>query len=104
MHSICQSVTANNHAARLTPALRKQLGLFAAASKETITGLANRNGVCRKTFRKARDKTLTAVENSFSQKQPGVLFNLPVTKKWIESLVLGRMFITRASYRPSRQL
>ena len=104
MHSICQSSTATNHTTRLTPTLRKQLGLSAAASKETITGLANRNGVCRKTVRKARDKTLTAVDNAFSQKQSDVLFHLPVSKKWIESLVLGLMLITRASYRSIKTL
>jgi hypothetical protein len=104
MHSNCQSRTVSNHTTKLTSARRKQIWLSAAARKDTITGLANRNCVCRKTVRKARDKTLAAVDNAFSQKQSEVLFHLPVTKRWIESLVLGLMFITRASYRSIKTL
>jgi hypothetical protein len=104
MHSSCQSRTVSNHTTKLTSTRRKQIGLSAAERKDTITGLANRYCVCRKTVRKARDKTLAAVDNAFLQKQSELLFHLPVTKKWIEPLVLGLMFITRASYRSIKTL
>jgi len=98
------SITAIQPTVRLTPTLRKHLGLSAASNKDTITGLAKRNGVCRKTVRKARDKTLTAVDDAFSTNHSDILFHIPVTKKWIESLVLGLMLITRASYRSIKTL
>jgi ABC-type multidrug transport system permease subunit len=81
MHYSCQSRTVSNHTIKLTSTRRKQIGLSAAARKDTITGLTNRNCVCRKTVRKARDKTLAAVDNAFSQKQSEVLLHLPVTNK-----------------------
>jgi len=49
------SNAASQPTVRLTPTLRKRLGLSAASNKETITDLDKHNGVCRKTVRKARD-------------------------------------------------
>lgn len=104
MYSICQLSTANDNITSLKSILRKQRGLSAIEINDTITRLANSNGVCRKIVRKARDKILTAVDSAFSQKQSDVQFHLPVTKKRLEPMVLGLMLITRASSRSIKAL
>jgi hypothetical protein len=83
----------------LSPATRKQVVLAAAASKDTIAGLSIDNGVNRKTVRNVCDKAIQAVDDVLEPSDSDVLYSLPITKKWIESLVLGLILTTRAFHR-----
>jgi len=89
---------------KLGSAFRKHMGLSAASNKVSIRQLAKEHGISRNTVRKARDKTLDALDKAFEPVQEAVDFNLPVTKNWIETLVLSLILINRASYRSIKML
>jgi len=89
---------------KLGPTLRKHMVLSAASIKASIRQLAKQHGISRKTVCNARDKTFEALDKAFEPVQEDVVFSLPVTKKWIESLVLSLILINRASYRSIKAL
>lgn len=79
-------------AAQMSPQQRRDLSLEALRRTEPLTQLAARHAVSRKFVYQQRQKATVAVDQAF---QPAtgpehqVLFQLPVTKDWLEQLILG---------------
>jgi hypothetical protein len=86
---------------------RRDLSLEALGRTEPLTRLAERHGVSRKFLYQQMAKATAAVDHAFQPAvgQPGqVLFHLPVTKDWLEQLVLSLTLICHSSYRGVQEL
>jgi hypothetical protein len=62
--------------------------------------LAEREGVSRKFLHRQKKVAIEALDEAFAAKaDSSVLFNLPVTKSWLNQLVLSLALICHSSYR-----
>ena len=88
-------------AAKLNPKQRKKLFLEMQSSDQTITAIANREGVSRKFLHQQRKKGYQALEKGFNQakEESDILYWMPVTKQWIFQVILALIFICHSSYR-----
>src|ERR1700738_1669137 len=88
-------------AAKLPESERKKLAVQALAGSETISDLAARLGVSRKFVYEQRGKASDALNDAFPSAvaDDDVLFQLPVTKRWLRQAMLGLTLICRSSYR-----
>ncbi len=88
-------------AANLKPGQRKKLFLEMQSSDQTITAIANREGVSRKFLHQQRNKGDQALEKGFNQpkEESDILYWIPVTKEWIFQVILALIFICHSSYR-----
>jgi hypothetical protein len=88
-------------AKQMTPHQRQALSIEVIAGVETISELAREHQVSRKFVSQQVQTAQQALEQAFAPvpTQDEVLFQLPVTKRWIEQLVLGLVLIGRSSYR-----
>ena len=88
-------------AANLKPEQRKQLFIEMQSSSQTVTAIANREGVSRKFLYQQQQKGNQALEKGFNQPkdESEILYWLPVTKKWIFQVILALIFICHSSYR-----
>ena len=86
---------------RLGPADRKKLSVQVLAGVESVTDLSREHGVSRKFVYQQADTADQALEEAFAEPEgeERVLFDLPVTKKWICSLVLALALEGHSSYR-----
>lgn len=91
-----------SHAAHLLNSTeRKQIGIQAFAGIVPISQVANRYNVSRKFVYQQKKKALIGIADAFekpAKRDEGVLFHIPITKKWLEQVSLGLIFICRASY------
>lgn len=86
----------------LGPDARQQLALEALAGTEPLSQLARQHQVSRKFLYRQTDKARQALQEAFvpeKDDQDQVLFYLPVTKSWIEQLVLGLALECHSSMR-----
>jgi hypothetical protein len=94
---------AHTPAARLLPPPQRQhLGLQALAGARPIAHLAHDHHVSRKFVYQQAAKAEHALDNAFTTPDPDtdrVLFQLPVTKAWLQQLTLGLVLICHCSYR-----
>jgi len=75
---------------------QKQLVAVAAFTGiKTVTDIAQENNSSRKFVRKQKGIAADAIESAFHPKSfsDKVLFHLPVTRLWIEQLVLSLSFV-----------
>ena len=88
-------------AAKLNPEQRKKLFLEMQSSAQTISAIANREGVSRKFLHQQRKKGYQALEKEFNppKEESDILYWMPVTKKWIFQVILALIFICHSSYR-----
>lgn len=88
-------------AQRLLPRQRQDLAVRALAGAETVAELARQQDVSRKFLYQQIHTAEAALDQAFTPPAPGddVLFHLPVTKHWIEQLVLGLVLTCHSSYR-----
>jgi hypothetical protein len=88
-------------AANLKPEQRKKLFIEMQSSEQSVTALANREGVSRKFLYQQQEKGNQALEKEFNQPKEDseVLYWIPVTKKWIVQVILALIFICHSSYR-----
>jgi hypothetical protein len=90
-------------AARLLPPTQRQhLALHALAGTRPIAQLAHDHDVSRKFVYQQAAKAEHALDNAFTMPEPDadrVLFQLPVTKAWLQQLTLGLVLICHCSYR-----
>jgi len=94
-------------AAQMGPLQRRDLFLEALRRSEPILGLAERHHVSRQFVYQQMAKATAAVDQAFhAPASPGdkVLFRLPVTRKWLEQLVLSLTLICHSSYRGVMEL
>jgi hypothetical protein len=92
---------ASSPAAQLKPQQRQQIALRVLTKQETISGMAEEEGVSRKFLYKqshiAQNALTLAFEKPKADKE--VLFYLPVTQKWLSQLILALILICHCSYR-----
>jgi hypothetical protein len=88
-------------AQRLLPPQRQALAVRALAGAETVSGLARQHQVSRKFLYQQMDTAEQALDRAFAPSEPAddVLFHLPVTKHWVEQLVLSLVLTCHSSYR-----
>jgi hypothetical protein len=88
-------------APRQLAAQRQALAVQALAGTETVSELARQHQVSRKFLYHQMDTAEQALDQAFDPPQPPdeVLFHLPVTKHWIEQLVLSLVLTCHSSYR-----
>jgi hypothetical protein len=88
-------------AQRLLPPQRQALAVQALAGAETVSELARQHQVSRKFLYQQIHTAEQALGQAFAPPDPAddVLFSLPVTKHWIEQLVLGLVLTCHSSYR-----
>ncbi len=81
---------------------RQQLAVQALARTEPVTDLAARHGVSRKFVYHQADKGAQALEQAFQSPRSDdeeVLFYLPVTRAWLQQVVLGLLLLCHSSFR-----
>jgi hypothetical protein len=92
---------ASSPAAQLKPHQRQQIALRVLTKQETISGMAEEEGVSRQFLYKqgyiAQNALNLAFEKPKADKE--VLFYLPVTQKWLSQLILALILICHCSYR-----
>src|SRR5262245_20297102 len=78
-------------AKQLAPQQRQDLAIQVLAGRETVSDLAQQYAVSRKFLYHQAQTAQLALDGAFtpSQTRDDVLFSLPVTKAWLEQLVLG---------------
>jgi hypothetical protein len=86
----------------MTPPQRRQLALEALAGTETVSHLAGQHEVSRKFVYRQAAKAEEALDAAFSpadRNNQRVLFHLPVTKAWLQQLILGLTLTCHSSLR-----
>jgi hypothetical protein len=86
----------------LPPGARQHLALHALADTQPISHLAQDHHVSRKFVYQQADKAQRALDDAFAPDPPDgerVLFWLPVTRAWLQQLILGLVLIGRCSLR-----
>ena len=88
-------------AANLKPEQRKKLFIEMQSSVQTVTAIANREGVSRKFLYQQQQKGNEALEFGFNKpkEESDILYWIPVTKNWIFQVILALIFICHSSYR-----
>jgi hypothetical protein len=89
------------------PQQRRELFLAALRRTEPLTQLAARHAVSRKFVYQQMAKATAAVDQAFQTppaSESPVLFQLPVTRDWLEQLVLSLTLICPSSYRGVQEL
>jgi hypothetical protein len=88
-------------AKQMAPQQRQALSVEAIAGMETVSKLAREHQVSRKFVYRQVQTAERALEHAFAPApiQDEVLFHLPVTKPWLEQLVLGLVLTCHSSYR-----
>lgn len=101
-HSIKPSISNQQNAAakQIDPANRQQIGVSALAGKESISSLSRRHDTSRKFIYSQKNKASSALTGVFleSEKDSDVLFHIPVTKDWLEQVVLSLVLTCHSSY------
>ncbi len=90
------------HPAHEIPAeQRKQLALQIIRNEKPVSHLAEEQGVSRKFLYKQKLKALFGIDRAFDRKERDdkVLFYIPVTKAWIQIVVLALILHCRSSFR-----
>ena len=94
-------------AAQMGPVQRRDLFLEALRRTEPLTRLAARHEVSHKFVYQQMAKATAAIDQAFQPaagEENKVLFRLPVTRDWLEQLVLSLTLICHSSYRGVREL
>jgi hypothetical protein len=100
------SVIGRAAARGMGPAQRQELSLAALCGAAPVSRLAAQRGVSRKFVKEQREKARVALEEAFAPRvgPDQVLFELPVTRRWLERFVLGAVLIGHASDRDVQEL
>jgi hypothetical protein len=87
-------------AKNLAPETRQEIGVSALAGMKTVTTLARQHETSRKFVYKQKETVGSALDDAFSddRKDSKVLFYIPVTKAWLEQVVLALILICHSSY------
>src|SRR5271170_2329784 len=87
-------------AARLPESGRKDLAIQVLAGTETVSDLAAQHGVSRKFVYAQTGKARAALDDAFlATAENDVLFNLAVTKTWLQQVIVALPLICHSSYR-----
>ena len=89
----------------MSPAERKELSIKVLAKTEPIARMAAEHGVSRKFVYQQGRKAAVAMEDAFAAADDAdVLFDLPITKSWLQQFILGLALEGHAGYRGIVQL
>ena len=94
-------------ASLLGPWQRRNLSIQALRRIEPVTRLASQHDVSRKFVYQQMEKATVAIDQAFhapASQEGKVLFQLPVTKDWLEQLVLSLTLICHSSLRGAMEL
>jgi hypothetical protein len=97
-----QAIPNSCPAKAMPPSQRASVGLQAIAGTQSITDLSEELGVSRKFVYQQASKAQTALDDAFAPTatpDDAVLFHLPVTKQWLQQVVLGLTLSCHSSYR-----
>ena len=97
-----QAIPNSCPAKAMPPSQRARVGLQALAGTQSITDLSQEFEVSRKFVYQQVAKAQTALDDAFSPAvtpDDEVLFHLPVTKQWLQQVVLGLTLSCHSSYR-----
>ena len=99
--SLQQAIPNGCVAKALPPRQRWTLGVQALGGQQTVTALADEFEVSRKFVYQQAAKAQSALDQAFTApaQDDQVLFHLPVTKAWLQQVVLGLTLICHSSYR-----
>lgn len=89
-------------AKQMTDLQKKHVALQVINKKAPVTEIAKSHNVSRQFVYSQKDKAMAAVDQAFNKKDNDdekILFHLPVTKSWIDQLVLCLMLHGRTSFR-----
>jgi hypothetical protein len=102
VRALQQAIPNGCSAKLLQPSQRLDIGLRALAGSQPMTALADDFDVSRKFVYQQRHKAQEALKQAFAPNGPPddeVLFYLPVTKAWLQQVVLALILICRSSFR-----
>jgi hypothetical protein len=87
-------------AVRLPESDRKDLAVQALARSATISDLSSRHGVSRKFVYQQANKARLALDDAFisAAADDEVLFEIPVTKRWLRQVIVALALMCRGSY------
>jgi hypothetical protein len=88
----------------LTNDARKRIAFLSLVKSESVTQLAEKEGVSRQYIYRQKNKVVSALDQAFGADDAGVLFNLPVTQAWLDQLMLSLTLICRSSYQGVKEL
>ena len=95
-------------ARRLTDDKRKAIALQALSSTEPISVLAARNGVSRPTVYRQISTATAALDEAFDSPRAAdtdqVLFMLPVTRQWLDQVILMLTMVGHVSFRGTLEI
>jgi hypothetical protein len=99
--SVPAAVSIPSPAQQLPPQQRQELALQVLAGSRPVAGLARRHQVSRQFLYRQADTAQLALELAFDPPQPDetALFHLPVTRSWLQQLVLALVLSCHSSYR-----
>lgn len=88
-------------AQKLTGGQRKQLAIQVLSNSSQVSKLSDQHQVSRKFLYQQSSKASDALDKAFSQPQKDdeVLFYIPVTKQWLEQVVISLVLICHSSFR-----
>ena len=94
-------IPSTSPAAKLLSQQRIDLAIAAMSGSASVSLLASENNVSRKFLHQQMDKARGALNDAFAPTAVNdeVLFNLPVTKAWLNQLTLSLTLICHSSYR-----
>ena len=87
-------------AAKLSQSDREELAILALARSEPISDLAVQHGVSRKFVYAQKHKARCALDEAFvsAATDDTVLFQIPVTKRWLRQVIVALALMCRGSY------
>src|SRR5215469_13801188 len=108
--SSAASMTQNTRSGvgRLSDDKRKAIAFQALARTEPISALAERNGVSRPTVYRQIGTARAALDEAFDTTRAAdadqVLFMLPVTRQWLDQVVVALTMVGHVSFRGTLEL
>jgi hypothetical protein len=101
-HSTKSSISTQENvvAKQIDQATRQQIAVSALAKKGSISELSRHHDTSRKFIYAQKDKAASALDDAFSggEKESDVLFYIPVTKEWLQQVVLLLILTCHSSY------
>lgn len=100
-NNVSEFTQTNNCAKQIEDELRLRIAIEALAGKAPISQLSREHSISRKFVYAQKDKASQILKEAFvntTSKDSEVLFHIPVTKKWLEQVVLSLILDCHSSY------
>jgi len=94
------STQQNTSAKQIDPSTRKGIGVAALSGKESISDLSRNHDTSRKFIYRQKNKVSSVLDEAFSEseKDSDVLFDIPITKTWLQQVRLSLILTCHSSY------